>query len=64
MPAEVLGLNGVPTAGDIFKVLDDEKVARGHRGGEGTRADERGGALAGDRWTISSSRSRQARSRS
>ena len=28
MPAEVLGLNVVPTAGDVWKVVDDEKVAR------------------------------------
>jgi translation initiation factor IF-2 len=28
MPAEVLGLNVVPVAGDVWKVIDDEKVAR------------------------------------
>ncbi|MGE5618157.1 MAG: translation initiation factor IF-2 [Sphingomonadaceae bacterium] len=28
MPAEVLGLNGVPTAGDIWNVVADEKTAR------------------------------------
>jgi len=28
MPAEVLGLNAVPVAGDVWKVIDDEKVAR------------------------------------
>ena len=28
MPAEVLGLGSVPTAGDVFKVMDDEKLAR------------------------------------
>jgi translation initiation factor IF-2 len=28
MPAELLGLNGVPTAGDVWKVVEDEKTAR------------------------------------
>lgn len=28
MPAQLLGLNGAPTAGDTFKVMDDERVAR------------------------------------
>lgn len=28
MPAELLGLNGVPAAGDVWKVFEDEKAAR------------------------------------
>lgn len=28
IPAQLLGLNGAPQAGDTFKVLDDERVAR------------------------------------
>ncbi|HEX9015750.1 MAG TPA: translation initiation factor IF-2 [Chloroflexota bacterium] len=38
MPAEVLGLGAVPTAGDVWRVVDDEKLARSlaaARAGEG-----------------------------
>ena len=66
-PVEVLGLDGVPDAGEVFNVVNDEKAAKTlveHRHDaapqEGAR---RRPAPAACRWRTSSTRSRAARSR-
>ena len=59
-PVEVLGLDGVPDAGEVFNVVDDEKAAKSlveHRH-DARRKKELAGTRAACRWRTSSTRSR------